>query len=287
MTLHTWTLEIASRRNIRSVRDLWLYVARMTVYIGFLTAIVTGVQARDHDWLTIVVTMVASLIVTSVLAIPITWEFGRMYLDLWRATQTLHGLARSDLQTGLLNNRTFVTEVEARLAAGRPVALLLADLDRFKSINDRHGHPKGDEVIAAVGDVVRDLFGETAILGRLGGEEFAAAIECPFGDADAGTALCERWADELRLRVAAIRIEATAGRICPTVSVGIARSNRQDGFSGLYARADKALYVAKAAGRNRVVDETHVEAVGGDRRRETKAAERPQPSEDLLAAARI
>lgn len=273
MNLGTRILHMASRRTIRSDRDMWFYVARMAIYIGFLTAIATGIQARDHDALTITVTVLGSLVATSILAIPITWEFGRMYLDLWKATQSLHVLARTDQQTGLLNNRTFVADVQKRLAVGRPIALLLADLDRFKSINDRHGHPKGDEVIAAVGGVMRNLFGDTAVLGRLGGEEFAVAIECPFADGRQGVEICDTWAEELRRRVATVRIEDEKGVVSPTVSIGVARSNPSDGFSGLYARADKALYLAKAAGRDRIVDETHVEVVGTPRRREVVPSE--------------
>lgn len=255
------TLEIASRRTIRSRRDLWVYVARMTTYIAFLAATASGIQSWDHGWATMALVIAGTFVVTAILAVPITWEFGRMYLDLWEATQTLHTLARTDQQTGLLNNRTFVTQVEERLGADRTVALLLADLDRFKSINDRHGHPKGDEVIAAVGCVVRDLFGETAIVGRMGGEEFAVVLDCPFEDEATSRGHCTAWSDELRRRIAAIRIDGTGRAIVPTASIGIARSHPADGFSEIYARADKALYVAKASGRNRCVDEAELDFV--------------------------
>jgi diguanylate cyclase (GGDEF)-like protein len=266
MTFVERTLELASRRNIRSSRDLWLYVGRMTIYIATLTALVTGVQARAQDPGTIVLSMIGAAVACAILAIPITWEFGRMYLDLWQATQSLHTLARTDLQTGLLNNRTFVALIEERLEAGHEVALLLGDLDRFKAINDRHGHPKGDEVIAAVGGVMRDLFAAPIPIGRMGGEEFAVAIDCPFSDPEANLRHCEAFADELRKRIGAIRIETEAKTIAPTISIGIARSTDVEGFSELYARADKALYVAKAAGRNRVVDESAVEIVEPARR---------------------
>lgn len=266
MTFVERTLELASRRNIRSSRDLWLYVGRMTIYIATLTAVVTGVQARAQDPGTIVLSMIGAAVACAILAIPITWEFGRMYLDLWQATQSLHTLARTDLQTGLLNNRTFVALIEERLEAGHEVALLLGDLDRFKAINDRHGHPKGDEVIAAVGTVMRSLFGDAVPVGRMGGEEFAVALDCPFSDPEAALRHCEAWADELRRRVGAIRIESGRAVIAPTISIGIARSNGDGSFSDLYARADKALYVAKAAGRNRIVDESRIDFVGPTRR---------------------
>lgn len=260
------TLELASRRNIRSRRDLWVYVIRMTVYIAVLTMSVTAVQQRDQSVDTIVLSVLGAGTACAILALPITWEFGRMYLDLWTATQSLHSLARSDQQTGLLNNRSFVSMIEAKLEAGRDVALLLGDLDRFKTINDRHGHPKGDEVIAAVGTVMRSLFGDAVPVGRMGGEEFAVALDCPFSDPEAALRHCEAWADELRRRVGAIRIESGRAVIAPTISIGIARSNGDGSFSDLYARADKALYVAKAAGRNRIVDESRIDFVGPTRR---------------------
>lgn len=271
MRLLTWTLQLASRRDIRSRRDLWRFLTRMTLYIAVLTAIVTTVQMHERPFADVALTVTFAFVAAAVLSIPITWEFGRMYLDLWEATQSLHLLARTDQQTGLLNNRTFVRQVEDRLSAGRRVALLLADLDRFKAINDRHGHPTGDEVIAAVGGVIRDLFGEGVTFGRMGGEEFAVAIECPFGESRAAHEICDRWAEELRRRVAALRIEGSGGTIAPTVSIGIARSNGEDGFSGLYARADKALYLAKSSGRNRVADEAQVDFVGAIRRLEKEA----------------
>lgn len=253
-----WTLDIASRRNIRSHRDLAVYVVRMTTYIAFLTMVATGIQTWNDGMTAMLALMALAFVVTSVLAIPITWEFGRMYLDLWEATQTLHTLARTDQQTGLFNNRTFVARVSERLAAGRRVSLMLADLDRFKSINDRHGHPKGDEVIAAVGAVMRDLFGAEAVIGRMGGEEFAVALDCPFGEEETARAHCNAWAEELRRRIAAIRVDGLDHIIAPTASIGIARSHGELAFSDLYARADEALYLAKAAGRDRVADETEL-----------------------------
>ena len=278
------TLEIASRRTIRSRRDLWVYVARMTTYIAFLAATASGIQAWDHGWSTMALVSAGTFVVTGILAIPITWEFGRMYLDLWEATQTLQTLARTDQQTGLLNNRTFVRLVEERLATGRAVALLLADLDRFKSINDRHGHPKGDEVIAAVGCVMRDLFGESAIVGRMGGEEFAVVLDCPFDADEISRGHCTAWADELRRRIAAIRIDGVGRAIVPTASIGIARSRPDDDFSEIYARADKALYVAKASGRNRSIDEAELDFVPATDRARARGTVRARRAADDAAA---
>lgn len=281
-----WTLGIASRRNIRSRRDLWVYVARMTLYIAFLSMVATALHSWSDGFATMLALMSGTFVVTAILSIPITWEFGRMYLDLWEATQTLHALARTDQQTGLLNNRTFVARVGDRLADGRRTALLLADLDRFKSINDRHGHPKGDEVIAAVGQVIRDLFGPEAVVGRMGGEEFAVALDCPFGSEETARTHCADWADELRRRIAAIRIDDLDRVVAPTASIGIARASGEDAFSDLYARADEALYVAKAAGRNRIVDEVEATFASTAERRRGNPAGCATPPPGCIALKR-
>jgi diguanylate cyclase (GGDEF)-like protein len=188
-----------------------------------------------------------------------------MYLDLWKSTQALRDLASKDQQTGLLNNRSFVAAVEDRLRAGRSLALLVGDLDRFKSINDLHGHPTGDSVIAAVGEILRDMFDEIAVLGRMGGEEYAVMIECPFVDPEIAHAHAAALAEEMRRRVASITLESERGRVAPTISIGVAWSRPDTSFSELYGRADKALYVAKSAGRDRVVGEHEIDHLDAER----------------------
>jgi diguanylate cyclase (GGDEF)-like protein len=249
---------LASRRSIRFRRDLWLYVARMDAYIVALAAIAAAFQAWQSNSGAVLTTALAVAVVSGVLTVPILWEFGSMYLDLWNSTQHLRDLATKDQQTGLLNNRSFVGAVEERLAAGRRVALLVGDLDRFKSINDRYGHLVGDEVIAHVGETLRDIFDDIAVIGRMGGEEYAVMVECPFADEEMAHAHAAALAEEMRRRIAGIMVPTNVGPVAPTISVGIAWGNCSNTFSELYARADKALYVAKAAGRDRVVAEHEI-----------------------------
>lgn len=252
-------LGVASRRSIRCARDLWIYVARMTSYIVALTTIVTTIQAWHSDLHTMILTIAVAALATAVLSLPITWEFGQMYLDLWNSTQQLRDLATQDQQTGLLNNRSFIAAVEARLAERRPVALFVGDLDRFKSINDRHGHLVGDEVIARVGAALRDMFGASCTLGRMGGEEYAVMIDSPFADPLVARSHAGALAEEMRRRIAEIVVSSERGAVMPTISIGIAWSQPDTTFSDLYSRADKALYVAKSAGRNRVVGDHELE----------------------------
>ena len=253
-----WSL--TSRRNIRCRRDLWLFVARLSGFIAVIAGVAAAIQNHHFvDPLAILGLSLAVGAVSGLLTVPIFREFGEMYLDLWNSTQRLRELATKDQQTGLLNNRSFIAAVEERLAAGRRVALLIGDLDRFKSINDRHGHLVGDEVIARVGETARDLFDDIAVLGRMGGEEYAVMIECPFTDEDTAHAHAGALAEELRRRVAALEIPVASEVLRPTISVGLAWSRRDTTFADLYSRADKALYVAKAAGRDRIVGEHEIE----------------------------
>ncbi len=252
---------LATRRSIRCRRDLWFFVARTNGYIVILAVAAAVVQSWHTDIETIVTTGLGVGVIASLLTLPILWEFGSMYLDLWRSTRALRDLASKDQQTGLLNNRSFVTAVEERLAARRHVALLVGDLDRFKSINDRHGHLVGDEVIARVGETLRDIFDEIGVLGRMGGEEYSVMVECPFADVEIAHAHASALAEEMRRRIAAISVSTTTETFSPTISIGIAWSRSGSSFSDLYARADKALYIAKAAGRDRVVAEYESEAV--------------------------
>ena len=254
-------LGLASRRSIRCRRDLWLFVVRICGFVALIAGIAVAIQGHGSDLPTLIGTSLAVGLVAGLLTAPIIREFGEMYLDLWKSTQALRDLAAKDQQTGLLNNRSFVAAVEERLGAGRRIALLVGDLDRFKSINDRHGHLVGDEVIARVGETARDIFEDIAVLGRMGGEEYAVMVECPFADIEVAHAHASALAEEMRRRIAGITVVAPTGSFSPTISIGIAWSRGSTAFSDLYARADKALYVAKAAGRDRIVAEHEIDAV--------------------------
>lgn len=156
----------------------------------------------------------------------------------------------ADDLSGLLNRRGFEAQAAAALRRcldeGAPVALIIADLDRFKSINDNHGHAVGDAIIAAFGAHVRLIGPAEMVAGRIGGEEFALLVP------GAGVEAARRLAEGVRTGLAA----ACAGRIpaslCPTASFGIAIGAPGTGLPALMHEADQALYEAKRTGRNRV-----------------------------------
>jgi diguanylate cyclase (GGDEF)-like protein len=159
--------------------------------------------------------------------------------------------ARTDELTGLTNRRGFFDRgdeaVKNALAQGSPVSLLAFDLDHFKAINDRHGHAIGDRVLQAFAEAASGVAKPDTIIARLGGEEFALLVT---GEGiDQARTLGELIAQGFTEKARAIE----ALKITPTVSIGVAEAKAST--SELYAlldAADRALYRAKALGRNRI-----------------------------------
>ena len=155
-------------------------------------------------------------------------------------------LSRTDMLSGLLNRRAFT---EALDTAADGASLVIFDLDRFKAINDRFGHASGDAVIVAVSQILSDAFTGDDVIARLGGEEFGAIIYG--GDTAARIARIE----EIKERIAEHPIVVDGGSVKITMSAGIADITRDRKTETVYAAADKALYLAKTLGRNRVMHE--------------------------------
>ena len=159
--------------------------------------------------------------------------------------------AMTDPLTGLLNRRAFLQDAESLLqqqtARDRPIAVLLIDLDHFKSINDRFGHAVGDKVLQIFAKTTRGGLRQADLVGRLGGEEFTVVL------ADASLDNAYLVADRLRKAFAAGAAVVDGEAIYATASIGVAViiDPRQD-LAKLITLADQALYLAKARGRNRV-----------------------------------
>jgi diguanylate cyclase (GGDEF)-like protein len=165
--------------------------------------------------------------------------------------EALERLASVDGMTGLNNRRNFLVLAENEWSRavryGRPLAVLMVDIDLFKSINDTYGHDVGDDVIKAVADVLNVHKRASDIAGRLGGEEFALML--PEATLDSAVAAGER----LRQRVAERVIAVEASNVSVTISIG-ACARREDLIcvDAMLKQADVALYKAKRSGRNRV-----------------------------------
>ncbi len=159
--------------------------------------------------------------------------------------------AAHDGLTGLLTRTEFLKQAPPRLQhaveAGTPSALIMADLDHFKSINDSLGHGAGDQVIRAFADACRGSVRSTDLIGRYGGEEFMLLLP------GVGAMAASRIAEDINSSLAAAAGLAMMDRP-PTASFGIvATSQGRESVDSLIRRADAALYRAKAEGRNRSV----------------------------------
>jgi diguanylate cyclase (GGDEF)-like protein len=193
-------------------------------------------------------------------------------LALWLGSQAaialenvrLHRLverqASTDGLTELANRRTFEealsTEISRTERFGGTLALVLADLDDFKQVNDRHGHLAGDEVLRAFADILREAVRDVDLAARYGGEEFAVLL--PQTDLAGAELLAER----LRHAIAARPLTARPGALVAiTSSFGVAAFPEAATPAALFAAADEALYRAKSAGKNRVVCADAGEAV--------------------------
>jgi two-component system cell cycle response regulator len=159
--------------------------------------------------------------------------------------------ASIDLLTGLMNRRAFLPAVRAEVARGQrygqELSVLLLDIDHFKMINDRFGHAAGDQVLSAVGRTLQSTLRNTDFAARWGGEEFVVALTCT--DVEGGRVVAERT----RRAVEALVVDDGHGvRIPVTASVGLASLQPNENVDQLMDRADRAMYAAKYAGRNRV-----------------------------------
>jgi two-component system cell cycle response regulator len=167
-----------------------------------------------------------------------------------RMIAQLEKMATTDGLTGLLNKRAMLDEAGRKVAAaarfGRPLSVLIADIDFFKKVNDTYGHDIGDLVIRGLGDVLKRQKRNTDFVARFGGEEFI--VLCEQTDATGAMLLAERIREEL----AKIVFHTPAGGTSVTCSIGVATfpdAGRE--WETLFKSADEALYVSKRSGRNK------------------------------------
>jgi diguanylate cyclase (GGDEF)-like protein len=231
--LLTWPVTFAAA--VLSARVAWCTLGVTATAFGVLAAVSRGV-----DGLTLWIEVTASITV-------ICWMVVRLQGQSHRLREALAALARTDPLTGLTNRRGFDEALEreqARRRRGGPaMSLLLVDIDHFKAVNDSWGHQAGDSTLRRLGLLLSARFRAMDVVGRIGGEEFAALLpDCTLERAYArAVELCD-----------AVRTETRVWEHPITVSVGASTSAGPETDSGeLFAAADTALYSAKAAGRDR------------------------------------
>ncbi len=178
--------------------------------------------------------------------------FGFVLMLNYRLAADLHKLASHDMLTGALNRRSLEREAERlqsiSLRNGETVSVMMLDVDHFKLINDRYGHPVGDVVLQRLSAVIQNAIRACDYFARYGGEEFCLLL--PSTTEEEAFILAER----LRTAYEAMTLDIDDNLLHSTISIGIADSKQVSlELSKLVAAADQAMYRAKQAGRNRVV----------------------------------
>jgi diguanylate cyclase (GGDEF)-like protein len=193
-----------------------------------------------------------AVVIPLLVSVPVSGVIVHLLHEVEDARQAAQRLAWQDELTGLNNRRRFIElaqrEVDLARRNGQPVVAVLMDLDDFKLVNDGHGHAVGDRMLVAVADAVAAALRSTDLAGRWGGEEFALVL--PGTDIDDGLLVMERVLQMVR----ALRV--TGAEQLPigcTASIGLAVL-RPDmvRVEALIDQADRAMYAAKTAGKNRV-----------------------------------
>ena len=204
----------------------------LSVAVTGLAFLLAGLERGDA-----IVAFSIAVAVPALVAPSVAVFLGRILHALGRASSELHHLARTDALTGVLNRRAFAEEAGALLAR-RPadiVVVAMFDLDRFKEVNDRHGHATGDRALRHMADNLADAAGEDGAVGRLGGDEFAVVVAVGASERAALTRRLERACD---LDEAVPGLRASFGSLDATGVVTLAEALR---------RADHELYAAKRA----------------------------------------
>lgn len=251
--IRRWIVDQLMFGEFASYRD----VCRKSVWVAFKVAMVAyGLNLCAHFLLygfdLLPYRLGLALIIATVLTPPITFivsvtayiAVGFAIHELGVSRAEFEKLSRTDMLTGLANRRAFLDQFDH---CDRDKAMLVIDIDRFKTVNDTYGHTAGDEVIVKVGHMLAEVFSDRCLCARIGGEEFA--VFC-WGMSFAEFAALGEVA---RRRIAGMQIEANDGGFSVTVSGGLVRALPEEQFGDVFFRADKALYAAKTDGRNQIV----------------------------------
>jgi diguanylate cyclase (GGDEF)-like protein len=237
-------LDVAKHRD-RTPVELVLLGLTIVGCVGFLlrplfllAAGITDERFEAAYWL---IVSISDALICAMMAVGIFAVIASDVMD------NIKSDAQIDVLSGLFNRRGFeprALDALARQTSDAPIAMILCDLDHFKSINDRFGHIGGDKIIRRFADVLKEKAPREAIVARLGGEEFAVLL--PPGQAIAAHALAET----VRSTFKEAAPDVLSGEARPTASFGIAVAHEEEDFLALMDRADRALYQAKNDGRD-------------------------------------
>jgi diguanylate cyclase (GGDEF)-like protein len=231
-----------------------------TVIIVTLIAVMTAVGAiliavtlLNHQGYGLHIGIAAILAgcVALLVVLPIAWLLVGLLLRVYGDEQKMRNLASYDSLTGLLSRHAFFDNANNYVALARrehkPFVVMIIDLDHFKLINDRYGHPAGDAVLKLFAEVTNSIARRSDIIGRMGGEEFAIVLP------STSTSEALEFAGRLHAAINQAVLTFNDSAIRYTASIGLAEfdTDSADNIDELLARADLALYEARQSGRNR------------------------------------
>jgi diguanylate cyclase (GGDEF)-like protein len=242
---------VASQFLMRPFMSITIYLGAL---VAFLLVLDTSALPRNLIY-GIYVDAIAALLMGILVSVTVWHQYARTVLirrELSDKNTQLEFLASYDALTGLLNRREFIRlaqmELDRAARYSTNTGVVILDLDRFKDVNDKYGHPAGDAVLQRAAKILTDGVRVSDLVGRLGGEEFI--ILMPQTGQDGAVALAEK----LRQRLSTESVEVHGPAVTITASFGVSTlsSNQTARFEELYLAADRALYRAKELGRNRV-----------------------------------
>lgn len=230
--------QATARAQIRFTLWSLTLTSGMVALYYLLRAVVFVAVGPDDDLFRAAFGSQATTLITLVMLVVVTFSMSEM--SHVEQTTDLHEQATHDDLTGVLNRSEFLRRAGAFVAHGS-AAVVAADLDGFKALNDGHGHAAGDAALMRFATVAREVVGDGGLVGRLGGDEFALLVPVASDARETVGRIRARYAD------------GGADGPLPTISFGIAPLDAEVGVKDTIVRADVALYQAKAAGRDRVV----------------------------------
>jgi len=226
------------------VRGLWLRSLPWLVAALVATGLATGFALAPQSSMPVVLACLPLMIIHT---LAVSSNNYRLIRRVQAQNQRLAELNRIDPLSGVGNRRHWEERAAEmhRRASEQPATLMIVDVDHFKAINDTHGHAVGDDVLRAIAAVIQPLLPAGSHVGRLGGDEFAVAMP---GSREHAATVAER------MRAVVERIEhESAPSLRSTLSIGLAESAGDASLRDWFERADRALYRAKNAGRNRTM----------------------------------
>ena len=244
------------RRHATVGRGQWLLVAGLALEAAVLGGrSVLAITVPDSATSILQSSVLQTMTFLATFSVVLVSSVGFVFMSRDRSDESNRIMAARDPLTGVANRRSLIAALDRDVARAirmrQPIALMMVDIDHFKHVNDRYGHPAGDEVLCCVVEVLRQRVRAQDLVGRYGGEEFMVLLP------DTGLAGAEQLARELCRAVATSRCPAQGAGpagVEVTVSIGVFGGHLESGDSWdmLIAAADRALYEAKNNGRNRV-----------------------------------